>query len=142
MEKPWEGWGPYAVARVRQAVEFRTAARDRGRNEHRGPLLLISSDSKPLPEGGRKYFGSLLVGYHSPEGLMYAGRVGTGFFGQDVGESLRKVSKAQGVVLPVYQLTREEQRQMGSWDYPGCHETLPVGQTCTGRPNKVYRVDA
>jgi ATP-dependent DNA ligase len=25
-----------------------------------------------LPEGGRKYFGFLLVGYHSPEGLMYA----------------------------------------------------------------------
>jgi bifunctional non-homologous end joining protein LigD len=32
-----------------------------------------------LPEGGRKYFGSLLVGYNSPEGLRFAGRVGTGF---------------------------------------------------------------
>jgi len=32
-----------------------------------------------LPEGGRKYFGSLLVGCQSPEGLVYAGRVGTGF---------------------------------------------------------------
>src|SRR6516165_8541776 len=34
-----------------------------------------------LPEGGRKYFGSLLVGYHGPDGLMlmFAGRVGTGF---------------------------------------------------------------
>jgi bifunctional non-homologous end joining protein LigD len=32
-----------------------------------------------LTEGGRKYFGSLLVGYHSPRGLMFAGRVGTGF---------------------------------------------------------------
>jgi hypothetical protein len=32
-----------------------------------------------LPEGGRKYFGSLLVGYNSPDGLVFAGRVGTGF---------------------------------------------------------------
>jgi bifunctional non-homologous end joining protein LigD len=32
-----------------------------------------------LPEGSRKYFGSLLVGYHGPDGLLFAGRVGTGF---------------------------------------------------------------
>jgi bifunctional non-homologous end joining protein LigD len=32
-----------------------------------------------LPEGGRKYFGSLLVGYQGPDGLLFAGRVGKGF---------------------------------------------------------------
>ena len=32
-----------------------------------------------LPEGSRNYFGALLVGYYSPQGLLYAGRVGTGF---------------------------------------------------------------
>jgi bifunctional non-homologous end joining protein LigD len=32
-----------------------------------------------LPEGGRKYFGFLLVGYHGPDGLVLASRVGTGF---------------------------------------------------------------
>jgi bifunctional non-homologous end joining protein LigD len=31
------------------------------------------------PEGSRKYFGALLVGYHGPEGFVFAGRVGTGF---------------------------------------------------------------
>jgi bifunctional non-homologous end joining protein LigD len=31
-----------------------------------------------LPEGNRKYFGSLLVGYQSSSGLLFAGRVGTG----------------------------------------------------------------
>jgi bifunctional non-homologous end joining protein LigD len=31
------------------------------------------------PEGSRKYFGSLIVGYQSPQGLLFAGRVGTGF---------------------------------------------------------------
>ena len=32
-----------------------------------------------LPEDSRKYFRSLLVGYNSPKGLLFAGRVGTGF---------------------------------------------------------------
>jgi bifunctional non-homologous end joining protein LigD len=32
-----------------------------------------------LPEGSRRYFGSLLVGYNTPDGLRFAGRVGTGF---------------------------------------------------------------
>jgi bifunctional non-homologous end joining protein LigD len=32
-----------------------------------------------LPEGSRSHFGSLLVGYQSPGGIMFAGRVGTGF---------------------------------------------------------------
>ena len=31
------------------------------------------------PEGSRKYIGALLVGYYGPEGLLFAGRVGTGF---------------------------------------------------------------
>src|SRR5262252_8789138 len=32
-----------------------------------------------LPDGARSHFGSVLVGYHSPDGLKFAGRVGTGF---------------------------------------------------------------
>jgi bifunctional non-homologous end joining protein LigD len=32
-----------------------------------------------LPKGSRKYFGSLLVGYNTPDGLRFAGRVGSGF---------------------------------------------------------------
>jgi bifunctional non-homologous end joining protein LigD len=31
------------------------------------------------PERSRKYFGALLVGYYGKEGLLFAGRVGTGF---------------------------------------------------------------
>ena len=31
------------------------------------------------PEGSRKYFGALLVGYYGSDGLLFAGRVGTGF---------------------------------------------------------------
>lgn len=31
------------------------------------------------PEGTRKYFGSIIVGYYSGDDLMFASRVGTGF---------------------------------------------------------------
>jgi bifunctional non-homologous end joining protein LigD len=31
------------------------------------------------PEGGRKHFDALLVGYYGPQGFLFAGRVGTGF---------------------------------------------------------------
>jgi bifunctional non-homologous end joining protein LigD len=34
------------------------------------------------PEGGRKYFGSLLVGFYEGKKLKFAGRVGTGFSDQ------------------------------------------------------------
>ena len=33
------------------------------------------------PAGSRMYFGSLLVGYYGPDGLLFAGRVGTGLIG-------------------------------------------------------------
>jgi bifunctional non-homologous end joining protein LigD len=66
-----------------------------------------------LPEGARSHFGSLLVGYYGPDGLVFAGRVGTWFFGQGLGESLCEVSKTQGAVLSVCKSAREIQRQMG-----------------------------
>jgi bifunctional non-homologous end joining protein LigD len=31
------------------------------------------------PEGSRKYFGALIVGYYGPDELLFSGRVGTGF---------------------------------------------------------------
>ena len=39
----------------------------------------MSSAVTPPPEGIRKYFGALLVGYYGPEEILFAGRVGTGF---------------------------------------------------------------
>jgi hypothetical protein len=38
--------------------------------------------SSTVPEGGRKYFGSLLVGFYEGKNLKFAGRVGTGFSDQ------------------------------------------------------------
>jgi ATP-dependent DNA ligase len=79
-----------------------------------------------LPERGRKYFGSLLVGYNSLQGFVFAGRVGTGFFGQGPGESLCKVSNTENSVLSVCKSAGEIKRQMGPRDYTGGHETVPV----------------
>jgi ATP-dependent DNA ligase len=42
-----------------------------------------------LPEGSRSHFGSLLVGYNSADGLVFAGRVGTGFSEKLLAKSLQ-----------------------------------------------------
>ena len=49
------------------------------------------------PEGSRMYFGSLLVGYYGPEGLLFAGRVGTGFSERALAalyDGLQKIKRA------------------------------------------------
>jgi bifunctional non-homologous end joining protein LigD len=49
------------------------------------------------PEGSRKYFGALLVGYYGPDGLLFAGRVGTGFSGKALAalyDGLQKIKRA------------------------------------------------
>jgi bifunctional non-homologous end joining protein LigD len=50
-----------------------------------------------LPEGSRKYFGSLLVGYNGSDGLVFAGRVGTGFsekFLASINAQLQKLKRS------------------------------------------------
>jgi bifunctional non-homologous end joining protein LigD len=47
------------------------------------------------PEGSRKYFGALLIGYYGP-GLLFAGRVGTGFSEKllaDLYDMLQKIKR-------------------------------------------------
>jgi bifunctional non-homologous end joining protein LigD len=49
------------------------------------------------PEGSRMYFGSLLVGYYSKNGLLFAGRVGTGFSERALAalyEGMQKIRRA------------------------------------------------
>jgi bifunctional non-homologous end joining protein LigD len=50
-----------------------------------------------LPEGNRKYFGSLLVGYPGPDGLTFAGRVGTGFSDKVLANLYAKFQKLKPV---------------------------------------------
>jgi bifunctional non-homologous end joining protein LigD len=77
-----------------------------------------------LPEGSRSHFGSLLVGYHSPDGLVFAGRVGTGF-----SEKLLTSSQLQEIrqtTCPFINLPEKNQRQMGLGITPAMDETLPL----------------
>jgi bifunctional non-homologous end joining protein LigD len=49
------------------------------------------------PERSRKYFGALLVGYYGSEGLLFAGRVGTGFSEKALAalhEGMQKINRA------------------------------------------------
>jgi len=46
-----------------------------------------------LPEGSRSHFGSLLVGYHAPDGLVFAGRVGTGLFRKTLAKYRRAIAR-------------------------------------------------
>jgi bifunctional non-homologous end joining protein LigD len=47
------------------------------------------------PEGSRKYFGALLVGYYGPDGLHFAGRVGTGFSEKALAACTRACKKSK-----------------------------------------------
>jgi hypothetical protein len=95
-----------------------------------------------MPEGSRKYFGSLLVGYNSPGGLRICRQSRDRLFRKTPGQRRRATSEAQAVHLPIYQLAREDQRTLGTGHYASGHETVPVGQTRSGCPGQVYGVDA
>jgi bifunctional non-homologous end joining protein LigD len=80
-----------------------------------------------LPEGGRSHFGSLLVGCHSPDGLRFAGRVGTGFSEKTLANLYGEVPETATVRLPVCKPAGEIKRQMGPRHHAGNDETLPAG---------------
>jgi bifunctional non-homologous end joining protein LigD len=66
-----------------------------------------------LPEGGRKYFGSLLVGYRAPEGLLFAGRVGTGFSDKVLANLHAKLQKFRAPSCPFANLPEESRGRWG-----------------------------
>jgi len=66
-----------------------------------------------LPEGGRKYFGSLLVGCQSPEGLVYAGRVGTGFSDKVLANLYAKFQNLKTASCPFVNLPEKSKGRWG-----------------------------
>jgi bifunctional non-homologous end joining protein LigD len=62
--------------------------------------------------GGRKFFGSLLVGYQSPDGLMFAGRVGTGFSDKVLANLY---AKFQNLKTPSCPLGNLPEKSRGRW---------------------------
>lgn len=83
-----------------------------------------------LPEGGRKHFGSLLVGYQSPEGLMYAGRVGTGYSDQVLADLHGKLEKLRVPSCPFVNLPHKTRGRWGAGITPAlmkrCRWVKPV----------------
>jgi bifunctional non-homologous end joining protein LigD len=66
-----------------------------------------------LPEGGRKYFGSLVVGYNSSDGLVFAGRVGTGFSEKLLASIYAKLEKIRQTTCPFINLPEKSKGRWG-----------------------------
>jgi bifunctional non-homologous end joining protein LigD len=83
-----------------------------------------------LPEGGRKYFGSLLVGYNSPDGLRFAGRVGTGFSEKVLASVDAQLQKLKRSTCPFINLPEKSKGRWGLGITPAvmkrCHWVKPV----------------
>ena len=77
-----------------------------------------------LPEGSRSYFGSLLVGYNSPNGLVFAGRVGTGFSEKLLASIDAQLQKLRRITCPFINLP---EKSRGRW---GLGITPAVTQRC------------
>ena len=65
-----------------------------------------------LPEGGRQYFGALLVGYHGPGGLLFAGGVGTGFSERILAELYGGLQRIKRAACPFINLP---EKRPGRW---------------------------
>jgi bifunctional non-homologous end joining protein LigD len=83
-----------------------------------------------LPEGSRSHFGSLLVGYNSPFGLRFAGRVGTGFSEKLLASLYGKFQKLREPTCPFINLTEKTRGRWGLGITPAvmkrCHWLNPV----------------
>jgi bifunctional non-homologous end joining protein LigD len=77
-----------------------------------------------LSEGGRKYFGALLVGYYGLQGLMFAGRVGTGFSEKALATLYDGFQKIRRASCPFVNLP---EKKSGRW---GLGITLEVIKRC------------
>jgi bifunctional non-homologous end joining protein LigD len=77
-----------------------------------------------LPDGNRKYFGSLLVGYYGPNGLLFAGRVGTGFSEKLLASVDAQLQKLKRSTCPFINLP---EKTRGRW---GLGITLAVMKRC------------
>jgi bifunctional non-homologous end joining protein LigD len=82
------------------------------------------------PEGSRKYFGSLLVGYHGRGGLLFAGRVGTGFSEKMLAGIYDLLQKIKRPACPFANLPEKRRDRWGQGITPAvmkrCHWVEPV----------------
>ncbi len=95
-EKGWEGLiakradSPYRHSRSRDWLKFKCVNQQE---------FVIGGYTDP--QGSRKGFGALLLGYYEDEGLRYAGRVGTGF-DEDTLKRLHEVLRSRARKTPAF----------------------------------------
>lgn len=82
------------------------------------------------PEGGRKYFGALLVGVYRDRSLYFAGRVGTGFTDKLLKSLLSKFDQIRRASCPFVDLPEDKSKRYGQAVTPAemkrCHWIEPV----------------
>jgi bifunctional non-homologous end joining protein LigD len=66
--------------------------------------FVIGGQGYTEPEGGRKYFGAMLVGLYDDKRLKFAGRVGTGFSDKLLHDLYAKVNKIRVEECPFFNL--------------------------------------
>jgi ATP-dependent DNA ligase len=94
------------------------------------------------PEGSRKYFGSLIVGYQSPRGLLFAGRVGTGFSERVLADLYAGMQKLKRTTCSFVNLP---EKKRGRWTQsltPAIMKRCSWVEPGIGRPSQVHGVDA
>jgi bifunctional non-homologous end joining protein LigD len=69
---------------------------------HQEQELVIGGYTEP--EGGRKYFGALLVGFYEDNRLKFAGRVGTGFSEKRLHDLYAELNKIRAEDCPFFNL--------------------------------------
>jgi bifunctional non-homologous end joining protein LigD len=82
------------------------------------------------PEGSRKYFGALLVGYYGSDGLLFAARVGTGYSERALATLYLGMQKITRASCPFANLPERKPGRWGLGITPAvmkrCHWVEPV----------------
>ena len=94
------------------------------------------------PEGSRKHFGALLVGFYEGKKLKFAGRVGTGFSDELLRSLFSELGKIRVEKCPLFKVPGIWSESLGPRVERRRNETLPLGQTSNGLPDKIHGMDA
>jgi len=77
-----------------------------------------------LPEGSRKYFGALFVGYQGRDGLLFAGKSRHTLLREGFGTSVRWPTEDQAANVPLREPAGGNARALAAGHHPGGHEAL------------------
>ena len=80
------------------------------------------------PQGARKYFGALLVGYYEKKRLLFAGKVGTGFDTRMLASLHKRFKVEKRDDCPFADLPSKQGGSMGSGHHARHDAPMPMGQ--------------